>query len=333
MINEYESMPSKHKIMKHLFFLTPLFAFTLSCTTQREIPNVQGGEYYPYMEDGRWGYTNDQGEIVIDPQFDSVEFFSQELAVVGQDGKYGYLNRKGEWHLRPRYDKALKFDSRGSIVTKGRRNYDIDTSGKKVKGDATRMNFHCGTGLHREADPLEYVVEVSGSYEVVFDYLLVTDLESGLELTDTTEMSIDTVYGYSRSAIILEKDGKSALYKVLTVPSQVRGESNDAASDSEYLKQKHDQFNFVYDEVEYFGKESSKRYEESTLAKVRIGDKWGVINDRGDIVVPIEYLDVDISDPRVALVRFAHNKQGYRSYNQVSTRDGEITQGKEYFLR
>lgn len=52
-------------------------------------------------EDEKWGYVNTQGNIVIAPEYIGVSAYSEGLACVrtksGKYGKYGYIDKKGKW--------------------------------------------------------------------------------------------------------------------------------------------------------------------------------------------------------------------------------------------
>ena len=55
----------------------------------------------------KWGYINQEGEIVINPQFDYD--FSEGLALVVIGGKWGYINQEGEIVINPQFDRARDF--------------------------------------------------------------------------------------------------------------------------------------------------------------------------------------------------------------------------------
>ena len=46
---------------------------------------------------GKYGFVNDKGKIVIDTQFDSVEDFHEGLAAVLLYAKWGFINKKGKF--------------------------------------------------------------------------------------------------------------------------------------------------------------------------------------------------------------------------------------------
>lgn len=69
-------------------------------------------------KDGRWGYTDFSGHIVIPLQFDFVGDFDKGLARVSQGGKYFFINRKGE-RISPEFDGAFDFSEDLAAVMVG----------------------------------------------------------------------------------------------------------------------------------------------------------------------------------------------------------------------
>jgi RNA polymerase subunit RPABC4/transcription elongation factor Spt4 len=60
---------------------------------------------------GKCGYSNKKGELVIEPRFNSASDFSEGLAYVQIDekGKYGYINKEGKLVIEPRFNSASDF--------------------------------------------------------------------------------------------------------------------------------------------------------------------------------------------------------------------------------
>ncbi len=59
--------------------------------------------------DGKYGYADKSGALVIEPQFDGAEGFSEGLAAVKLDEKYGYIDKAGEWVIEPTFRYAKRF--------------------------------------------------------------------------------------------------------------------------------------------------------------------------------------------------------------------------------
>ena len=54
-------------------------------------------DLYPFVdEEGRYGYIDSSGEVIIEPQYGYANFFSEGMAFVVIDEKGAYINEKGE---------------------------------------------------------------------------------------------------------------------------------------------------------------------------------------------------------------------------------------------
>ena len=58
----------------------------------------------------KWGYIDQQGKLVINPQFIRAENFSEGLAaVLDVSGRWGYINKTGNFAIKPRFNHVLEF--------------------------------------------------------------------------------------------------------------------------------------------------------------------------------------------------------------------------------
>ncbi len=60
-------------------------------------------------ENDSWGYINRNGEVVIEPKFEWAAYFHEGLAAVQYKGKYGYIDKSGNFVIEPQFDLALDF--------------------------------------------------------------------------------------------------------------------------------------------------------------------------------------------------------------------------------
>lgn len=65
-------------------------------------------------QNGKWGFINLKGKLVTPLQYDAVEPFFDGLALVKQNGKYGFINTAGDVAIPLQYDFAFSFEHDGS---------------------------------------------------------------------------------------------------------------------------------------------------------------------------------------------------------------------------
>jgi hypothetical protein len=60
------------------------------------------GKFVPFEEEGKWGYKDEKGKVMINPQYSVAGAFSPEgIAAVVDHAGWAYINRKGEVVIRP----------------------------------------------------------------------------------------------------------------------------------------------------------------------------------------------------------------------------------------
>ena len=87
--------------------LLALMLFCVACQNDGIVDDNSGR--FPVCVDGKWGYIDTTGAIVIKPQFDEAKRFSEELAIVRDGGKYGYIDKRGKYIIKPQFEAAGRF--------------------------------------------------------------------------------------------------------------------------------------------------------------------------------------------------------------------------------
>ncbi|MCL6097741.1 MAG: WG repeat-containing protein [Bacteroidetes bacterium] len=93
-----------------IIMLNPIFFFS------HAQGNVNSQRLLPVQVNGVWGFINLAGKIVITPQFDSAEEFSEGLAAVQVGDAWGYADSTGLIIINPEYDYAGKFSDGLAVV-------------------------------------------------------------------------------------------------------------------------------------------------------------------------------------------------------------------------
>lgn len=158
-------------------------------------------DLFPVKQNDKWGYIDNTGKIVIEPQFKSADKFSEGLAVVEVGHRtYGYIDDSGKFVLRPQYrDQAGKFSEGLAFVAIGegveRKAVYIDKTGKTII-DANLtggLDFHDGLALVAIAgdestkfkDKIGYI-DKSGKYVInlQFESIQAYDFSGGLAVIE-----------------------------------------------------------------------------------------------------------------------------------------------------
>jgi hypothetical protein len=112
--------------MKTIFFL-PVLLSSLWC-------NAQDG-LYPYAEKNKWGLTNKNRKVVMEPQFDSIHLFEGEYARVENNKKVGLIHASGRIVYPCSYSDIPFVSANGMAIAKVMKGYILlDPSTGKQKG-------------------------------------------------------------------------------------------------------------------------------------------------------------------------------------------------------
>jgi len=101
---------------------------------QYEYLDLFSDEGFARFEDhGLWGFVNEQGEEVIPAQYEYANNFSEGLAAVKMDGLYGFIDTTGEMVIAPKYEGVeggFKFGR--CVIVSGTLKGLIDTGGNVI---------------------------------------------------------------------------------------------------------------------------------------------------------------------------------------------------------
>lgn len=81
---------------------------------------------------GKLGIIDQTGKMVTEPRFVMIDRMREGMAVVEQDGKFGYVNAGGYVAIEPRFDEAKAFNEGLALVRVGDKKGYIDTLGDMV---------------------------------------------------------------------------------------------------------------------------------------------------------------------------------------------------------
>ena len=96
--------------------------------------------YASFLEDGGWGLIDENGEIVLKPNYRYPLTFHQGLSLIKEDDKFGFINIKGEKKILPDFDDvALDFHGKYAIVKNGNYYIFIGKDGDQINKNEFRI--------------------------------------------------------------------------------------------------------------------------------------------------------------------------------------------------
>jgi serine/threonine protein kinase/predicted DNA-binding WGR domain protein len=247
-----------------------LQALTLTRATS---PPPFASPLLPVKVDGKWGYIDKTGQVVIQPQFDEAKIFSEGLTAVRIGSKWGYINQTGQVIIQPQFDSAGKFYEGLLAVEIGDNWGYIDKTGQVVirpqfdSADA----FSEGLAAVRISDKRGYI-DKRGEEVIPAQFDEAWQFSEGL-----AKIKIDNKWGY------IDKTGQVIIQPQFT----------SIASFSEGLASVEIDNKWGY--IDKTGRvviqpqfDYASRFEEG-LALVLINKKGGYINQKGEVVIQPQF--------------------------------------------
>lgn len=74
--------------------------------------------YAAVSSEGKWGFIDSNGELVIDYTYEDAESFQNGFAAVSVNGEWGYIDEEGNLVIEPQFIKATHFSSEGTAAVK-----------------------------------------------------------------------------------------------------------------------------------------------------------------------------------------------------------------------
>lgn len=108
-------------------FITLLFTITFSiCKGQTDNKHL-----FQIFENGKTGFINATGQVIIKPTFFTAGEFSEGLACARINGIYGYIDNTGIFIIQPQFDYATPFKEGIAVVYKEGQPFFINKQGQK----------------------------------------------------------------------------------------------------------------------------------------------------------------------------------------------------------
>ena len=176
--------------------------------------------FYPWLENEKFGYINQEGQLLISCQYDDASAFYDGLAIVSKQGKYGLINKRNEPVVDLVYDEILEPHDQFFIAQQNGRYGLLNQQGKTaiafIYSDIQRLDngqylLEDSTGFYLLNNAAQHLSNAPMAYEEVAQYL------SGLE-ADARDQQVSQEQQASTQPVVLNttpqvfiKNGKKGL--------------------------------------------------------------------------------------------------------------------------
>ena len=242
---------------------------------------------FPLERKGKWGFTDEDGTIVIAPAFDSIHTFSEGMAAVKVKGKWGFINSRGKMVIPPQYEIVENF-SQGLAKVKRKKKWGaINKTGKvviKPKFDYIK-DFHDGLAGALINGKWGFI-DQSGKIVIKPKFDIMRDVKDGL-----AAIRLGEKWGFvdEKGSIVIEPrfdyvlDFQAGL-AIITIGGNCRQYKRCAGGNWGLVDK---QGTIVIEpRFDYIGLFSEG------LASISLNGKWGFIDKTGAIVIKPEYTKV-----------------------------------------
>ncbi|MDM1533860.1 WG repeat-containing protein [Myroides marinus] len=231
-----------------------------------------------FKQNGKIGFINKKGEVVIKPVFNKGTSFSEGLAAVAYSGKdYGYINTSGEFVIQPNFKGANEFRGGIAIVTKEGIHSYIDRDGRKVRIAGADKLYEFtpeGVAIYKSNTKVG-LIDAKGQVVVEPKYDVIRPFVNGY-----AKVAVNKCWG------IIDTKGS----EVIPTKYEEIGNYIDGYAWAKYKGA----FGVIYNE-EFKAIEGADKIQDIVNPNrviARIGKTWGLVNEKQEWIIPSIYENI-----------------------------------------
>ena len=293
----------------------------------------------PVKQNGKWGYINEAGEMVIKPQFDAdgswkIKFYSNGLACVKQNGKWGLINEAGKMVIQPQFDDTIDFAPNGLARVERNDKYGyINEAGEMVIQPQFDYAYHFTPnglapvqqnrkyGYINEAGEMVIQPQFGYAHHFAPNGLACVGRNGWGYINEAGEMVIQPQYDYAHNfapngLACVKQNGKWGLINEvgeMVIKPQFDDSFDFADNGLARVKQNY-KYGFINEAGEMVIKpqfDNAYNFAPNGLTCVERNGKRGYINEAGEMVIELQCdYALNFSDNGLALVK-QNYKYGY----------------------
>lgn len=253
----------------------------------------------PVKVNGKWGYIDIKGKMVISPQFDYTDEFSEDFAPIQIGKKWGYIDLNGKVIIDPSFDSAGKFSEAMAVVQIGDNYGYIDKKGKLIIPAIFISAEDFGNGIadvmievKNQPNPKHSCIDKTG--KLITDFDVVTPCSEGLILV-RKEHKKGFIDPTGKPVIPFQFDDAHHFKDGIAV---VQENSKWGCVDKAGNYVVPAKYDLIKDEIS------------EGLVGVKVNGKWGFCDMKGEIKIAAEFNDIGSFSEGLASV-VLNGKSGY----------------------
>jgi hypothetical protein len=278
------------------------------------------GEIFPFERDGKAGYVDVEGRVVIEPKFNFTRKFVEGLAAVQINDKWGFIDKSGLIVINPRFDEVSDFSEGLAAVGNINKNSDriekygyINAKGQYVIKPqfATASDFSEGLAQIESVDEQQGYVDKEGKvFYLDSSFSYSGNFSEGLAVVDE--------HGAGGKSGYINKMGHVVMSPIY--------ETAHRFSDGLACVSIDRKFGFIDARGDFIigaRFDGCSSFSEG-LAAVKVGQKWGYINKTGAVVIKPKFIDAQVFSEGLAAVSLLWTKVLEKTEEAITAFNGEM---------
>lgn len=269
--------------------------------------------FLPVSINGKYGYMNRLGDVVISPDYQFAGHFVNGLAIVGNDDKYGAINKAGKLIIPFSYSSVSDFIQGRSIVEENDKLGIIDRNNRVILpfeyedlGDLSSELIYFSKGLRYGYTDIYGETKIVENFDEAYsfsngramveigDYQAMIDVNGNYIFQPTFEglsQISDSLYSF-------EKDEKKGIISISgKIISEAKYDDIGLFNNDLAFVINEDTLQYINENGEVIISRGFKTYPNFELkgefksgsAVVSKKEKYGRINTKGEVIIPIDY--------------------------------------------
>jgi serine/threonine protein kinase len=249
---------------------------------------------HPIKIGDKYGYIDQIGRVVIQPQFDDACHFDEGMALIQMSKKYGFINKKGYLVIPTQFDEALYFyEGMAKVKINNKYGYISKTCKLIIQPQFEEADNFCEGLASVKIDEKWGYIDKSGKFVIPPQFDCAWDFCEGLAM-----VTIDAKWGYiGKSGQFVISPQFEEAWDFCEGLARVQINSKYGYIDKSGRLIIQPQFYFAADFFE-------------GLARVKIDNKYGYIDKSGRLIIQPQFEDSDNFFEGLARVKI-DNKYGY----------------------